>query len=113
MAGSGMRFLSARDALSFLKLGNRDPRGFLGGEIKPRDSNVLCSASGCVTVFAGGERKLGMLPRTRRVIAKLSPRGADVGALKHAGPRLLFRGRFVGLGCLPRVCAKSGKEKGM
>jgi hypothetical protein len=56
----------------FLGLGDRDAEGLLVGEIRPRESRVLCSVSSgcCVRMCRGGERKLGMLPRVRRVIAK-------------------------------------------
>lgn len=51
---------------------------FLVGERSPRENNVLCVLSELsdvvVFVFAGGERKLGMLSRKSpgRVIAKLT-----------------------------------------
>jgi hypothetical protein len=58
----------------FLGLGDGDAEGLLVGEMRPRDSKVLCSLSSgcCVSMFGGGTRKLGMLPRVRRVIAKLA-----------------------------------------
>jgi hypothetical protein len=69
MAGSGMVFCAAR----VFGLSNCDPVGFLVGDRRPRERSVLCSASECwVTMSAGGERKLGMLPRMGRVIAKLT-----------------------------------------
>jgi hypothetical protein len=70
MAGSWMGVCAARDRCfcgwSWF-LGS-----FLVGNRRPREKSVSWSASeGWVTVVDGGERKLGMLPRMGRVIAKL------------------------------------------
>jgi hypothetical protein len=70
MAGSWMGVCAARD---WCFSGWRCcAGGFLVGDRRPREKSVLWSASeGWVTVVDGDERKLGMLPRMGRVIAKL------------------------------------------
>ena len=67
MTGGGRRVRPARDCL----FGLCKKAGFLVGDIRPRESSVLCSSSSLWTKGVdgdGGVAKLGMLPR---VIAKL------------------------------------------
>jgi hypothetical protein len=70
--GGGERFARA----CFFGVGICGFGAFLVGDIRPRDSNVVCSVSRgwCVVVLMFGGRgvppKLGMLPRSWRVIAK-------------------------------------------
>ena len=64
-------FFPARNG--FFGLDDGDLDVFLVGEMRPRDSNVLCSPVPswcCATMVSGGPWKLGMLPRAGRVIAK-------------------------------------------
>jgi hypothetical protein len=58
----------------FCGLDDRDREVSFVGDRRPRESSVLCSVSSswcCSIMFGGGDEKLGMLPRARRVIAKM------------------------------------------